>query len=120
MTFAERISHRRKWGTWVWIIGFLMVSAVSAALIFVLTVMTTPPVYVVCIVVGIIALFAYFGGWASRGFFADNIDGIVQEMGPIRRRLLVGAILEEAKEGGNMEEFIHPLTKIEAHPADTP
>jgi Na+-translocating ferredoxin:NAD+ oxidoreductase RnfE subunit len=115
VTFTERIAHRQRWGVWVWIVGFLMVASVCAALIFVVAV-TAPPIYVLCIVVGIIALFAYFGGWVSARFFADNIDGIVQEMGPIRRRLLVGAILEEAKDGGNMEEFIHPLTKIEAKP----
>lgn len=113
MTFTERIAHRRRWGAWVWVVGFLMVAAVDSALIFVLAVMS-PPIHVLCIVVGIIALFSYFGGWVCARFFADNIDGIVQEMGPIRRRLLVGAILEEAKDGGNMEEFIHPLTKIEA------
>ena len=112
MTFTERIAHRRTWGVWVFLGGLSLVGIMAAVLIFVMHIVT-PTELARNIVDGFITLIAFVGGFITARFFADNIDGIVQEMGPIRRRLLVGAILEEAKEGGNMEEFIHPLTQDE-------
>ena len=75
MTFTERIAHRQRWGVWVWIVGFLMVGAVCAALIFVMAV-TAPPIYVLCIIVGIIIGAGFYGHFIFSQIFQEHIQDI--------------------------------------------
>ena len=98
-TFERRMERRRRWGPVIALTGAALVGAFTYVLVFFALVVAIPLTYeqrsIIVSVVFSVVFVAYLGRWFTRGFHVENIDTQISDMGPISKKLLMGAIEEQ-------------------------
>jgi hypothetical protein len=98
MKYEDRISRRRRWGVVVGFLGLLMVAITVYVLMWFVVMVAVPLAQsqqgLLLAVVGVIAAFAYMGGWAARTFHTENIDTQIGTMGKTARNVVAAGIQE--------------------------